>query len=451
MNWLTEVMTGVPALVVYAIMAVLVCSETALLAGVAVPTLSTLLLVGFMCRAGSLDLTVALGIAVLAGVLGDHLGYWTGRRQGTRLRATRLGRRIGDNRWNRADEMIRQRGGRAALAGRFITVVRTLVPHLCGVAGMRYRSFTMWNLPGVAGWASLEILAGYAAGSSYERLSTSFGRATAALAVLGVVGVFVVLGGRWLGRHPDPARAGWRLLSRSAAAATMIREPRALPNEARGWFGPRRLTAFTLGVGLVLLFAAGWVLTKVTGLAVRFSGLSSADGPILAWLAERQDLRTAALVIAVGVTAATGLFVTAASIVSVIVTLRRLRQRPTLLDALAALGPVIPLLALNQIVTSAQTPAGPPDFYSFTAVNTAAVVLLAWSMTRRPGWLRAAIVWAVSAGGILVISGSRIYVGWGWPSDTVTSVILGAFWATATIVVVRIRRKQVASGSVNAV
>ncbi|WP_405106836.1 DedA family protein [Micromonospora sp. NBC_01405] len=439
-------LTAVPPLLVYAIVAVLVCAETALLAGVAVPTLSTLLLVGFLSRTGGLDLWVALLVSVLAGLLGDHLGYWTGRRQGVRLRATVLGRRISADLWDRADEMIKKHGGRAALAGRFVTVVRTLVPHLCGAAGMPYRSFARWNLPGVVGWASLEILAGYAAGSSYQQLSASFGHATGALALLAAVGLCVVLAGRWLARNPDPVRQAWQLLASSDAARRLSDR---CGRVGVGW-GPRRVTALTLGIGLAVVLAAGWAMTEVAVFAVRLSGLDSLDGPVAAWFADRQELRKAGLAIAVGSMTVTWLFLVGAFFAALVVTLRRLDRRPTLLDALAALGPVIPLFLLDRVLTLTEDRTGPTVFFSFDAVVTAALALLAWSRTRGTGRVRSFAV-GISAGTVLlVLTGSRLHVGWGRLSEAITSLLLGSFWAVATIVVIRIRQSENGSSAQDA-
>ncbi len=407
-----------------------------------VPTLSTLLLVGFLCRAGELDLRVALVAAVLAGVAGDHVGYWTGRRQGARLRGSVLGRRIGEDRWNRADGLIRRHGGRAALAGRFVTVVRTLVPPLCGSAGMRYPAFALWNLPGVAAWASVEILAGCAAGSSYERLSASFGHVTAALGILGVVSVALVVGGRWLGRNPDPVRMGWQLLAGSERARAIFRRYRRASEAVGRRFGPRRATAVRLVAGLAVLLVAAWVMARLTTVAVHLSGLPSVDATVVSWFAGHGEYHATGRVIAIGSMTATWLFVVGAFVVSVVVTLRRLGRQPTLLDALAALGPVIPVVVLDQIVSRTADPAGPGIFFSFDAVATAAGILAAWALTRGGGRLRVITVWVVTVSVLLVVSVSRLAIEWSWVSDTVTSILLGVLWAVATIAVIRVRESS---------
>ncbi|WP_432989355.1 DedA family protein [Dactylosporangium sp. CA-233914] len=440
MAWLTEVMTSVPPVLVYVIVAALVCAETAVLAGIPVPTLSSLLLMGFLCRAGDLNLWVALSVVVAAGVLGDHLGYWTGRRQGARLRNTVIGRRIGEQRWDRADGLIRRQGGRAALVGRFVTVVRTLVPQLCGVAGMRYGTFAVWNVFGVIGWAALEVLAGFAAGKSYEALSASFGHMTAGLGVLTLVGLAVVLGGRWLAHNPDPVSLGWRLLTGSAPVQSFAMRYRRLLDALAARFGPRRTTAVTLGAGFVLVLAGGWAMTKLTVLAVRLTELSALNGKVADWVAARQQWHAAGRAIAITSMTVTWLFLAGSLIAAVVVTLRRLRQRTSLLEALAALGPVIPLVVLDQAVRRAERPGAPTQFFSFEAVVTAAVVVLAWSVTRGAGRVRAAAVWAAATAGLLVLAAARIYIGWSAFSDTVASVLLGGFWAVATITVIRIRR-----------
>jgi membrane protein DedA with SNARE-associated domain len=107
-------------------------------------------------------------VAAIAGaVAGDSIGYELGRHFGHRLRRSALGRRIGEQRWERAEAYLRERGGRAIFFARWILVVRAVVPALAGQARMPYRRFLAWNVAGAVPLCVLHVGLGYAAGRSY--------------------------------------------------------------------------------------------------------------------------------------------------------------------------------------------------------------------------------------------------------------------------------------------
>jgi undecaprenyl-diphosphatase len=117
-------LTTLPRLTVYALIAGLVVAESVLLIGSFVPTLSLLLCAGALARTGTLRLPVVIGCAAVAVVIGDFQAYRTGRRLGPRLRRSRLGRRVPAAAWDRACSVLQRAGGPALLATRFVPVVR---------------------------------------------------------------------------------------------------------------------------------------------------------------------------------------------------------------------------------------------------------------------------------------------------------------------------------------
>jgi membrane-associated protein len=157
MDSLLRPLLDAPAPVVYLVCAVLITAETALLPGIVLPTLSALLLMGFLAERGTLHLGIALPVAVLAAVLGDQLAYLEGRR----LRRSRLARRIGQDRWDRAEAAVARYGVPAVIAGRCLAGVRTLVPRVAGSAAMPYRRFAVGSVCAAVLWASAELLVGH--------------------------------------------------------------------------------------------------------------------------------------------------------------------------------------------------------------------------------------------------------------------------------------------------
>jgi membrane-associated protein len=161
MDSLLRPLLDAPPAVVYLVCGLLIAAETALLPGIVLPTLSTLLLMGFLAERGTLHLGLALAVAVSAAVLGDQLAYLEGRHWGPRLRRTRIARRIGEHRWDRAEAAIARYGVPAVIAGRCLAGVRTLVPRVAGSAAMPYRRFAAGSVCAAVLWASAELLAGH--------------------------------------------------------------------------------------------------------------------------------------------------------------------------------------------------------------------------------------------------------------------------------------------------
>ncbi|MGW5721549.1 DedA family protein [Amycolatopsis sp. NPDC003865] len=157
MDSLLRPLLDAPAPVVYLVCFLVIAAETALLPGIVLPTLSTLLLMGFLAERGTLHFGLALPVAVVAAVLGDQFAYLEGRR----LRRSRLAGRIGQDRWDRAEKAVARYGVPAVIAGRCLAGLRTLVPRVAGSAAMPYRRFAAGSVCAAVLWASAELLAGH--------------------------------------------------------------------------------------------------------------------------------------------------------------------------------------------------------------------------------------------------------------------------------------------------
>jgi membrane protein DedA with SNARE-associated domain len=156
----------------YLIAGGLVFAEAAVMVGLVLPGEIALLVAGFAAHQGWVELWPMVGIAIGSAALGDGVGYEVGRLLGPRLRASRLGRRVGDHRWRRADTFLRRRGGTAVLLGRFTAVLRALTPVIAGMAHLPYlRTFLPWNITGAVVWGGGCVLLGYGFSASLTALS----------------------------------------------------------------------------------------------------------------------------------------------------------------------------------------------------------------------------------------------------------------------------------------
>ncbi|HTN57903.1 MAG TPA: DedA family protein [Protaetiibacter sp.] len=177
MNWFNDVLTAL----LDAVQAVDPVLRT-LLAGVGI-FLETSVLIGLIVPGDTIVIVaatavdspaefLALVVVVIVGALGgESVGFALGRFFGPRIRHSRLGRRLGEHNWRRAEYYVDRRGGIAVFVSRFLPVLHSLVPLTVGMSTMRYRRFIAWTLPACVLWASAYVSVGALAAGSYRELA----------------------------------------------------------------------------------------------------------------------------------------------------------------------------------------------------------------------------------------------------------------------------------------
>ena len=192
-----------PAPLVYLLVAALVFGESSILLGLVLPGETALLTGGVLPSTGHASLAPLLVIAVVAAVAGDAVGYWIGRRVGTATRHTRVDRWVGQGRWDRAQRLMSEHGRLAVVGGRWVGVLRPLIPPLAGMTRMSSRTYMLHNLLGGLLWVGGMCGAGYLLGAT---LSPTTMLAATALAVLAAAAVHVLFS-RYQ-RRSQPVHAG---------------------------------------------------------------------------------------------------------------------------------------------------------------------------------------------------------------------------------------------------
>jgi membrane-associated protein len=195
--------------VAYLVIAALVFGETAVFVGFVLPGEISVVLGGVLASRGHLSLPLLIVIVVAAAIAGPVVGYEIGRRMGDRLFQARGLRRVQGG-VDKARQFLQERGGVAVFAGRFVAIVRALMPAAAGAAGVRYRSFTVHNILGGVIWGVGYSLLGYLAGSAYAvvagRVGTGLAIAIAAV-IVAVVAIVLVRRHRAAGRAEEQPAA----------------------------------------------------------------------------------------------------------------------------------------------------------------------------------------------------------------------------------------------------
>lgn len=190
MTGLLAHLLNIPSALAYVTIAALVFGEAALFVGFVLPGETAVLLGGVLASLGHLSLPALLALVVVAGVVGDSVGFEVGRRLGPRLMQVRLLHRHRE-RLDGARRYVRERGGRAVVVGRFTAFLRAVTPALAGASEMSYRRFLAFNVAGGLFWGVGVTLLGYFAGASYQSVAQSLGQGSAAVLTLVVAGLLL--------------------------------------------------------------------------------------------------------------------------------------------------------------------------------------------------------------------------------------------------------------------
>ncbi|WP_433870211.1 DedA family protein [Saccharopolyspora sp. CA-218241] len=190
--FLTDLVASAAALDPWACAAALcavIALEASLFVGLVVPGEAVLLLGAIALGPRWAPLVVAA--SALGSLLGQVGGYWLGRGLGPGLRGSRVGRAIGAARWETAEAVVRDTGGRALITLRFVAVVHSLVPAVIGSLRMPFARFLLPAVIGSLLWASVHTTASLLLGQAAEAIG--YGWAAAVVTGAGVVAAGVLL------------------------------------------------------------------------------------------------------------------------------------------------------------------------------------------------------------------------------------------------------------------
>jgi membrane-associated protein len=190
----------------YLIAGGLAFAEAAIMVGFVLPGEIALLVAGYFCRYGTLEVWIMAIIAVVCAIAGDSVGFEFGRHFGPPLRRSRVGRFVGESRWSTVDAFLHRHGGKAIFLGRLTALLRALMPSMAGMSGMRYRTFLVWNAAGGLVWGAGCVFLGYAFASALNTVSEYL--TWLPLAILGAIAaVYLVIHLRKRRRERDEVGA----------------------------------------------------------------------------------------------------------------------------------------------------------------------------------------------------------------------------------------------------
>lgn len=189
LGWLLDLVQSVDPVTRTALAGIGIMLETSVLIGLIVPG-DTVVIVASTAVDGPVEWVSMIVVVIVGALIGESIGFALGRWFGPRIRASALGRRIGERHWVRAERYLARRGGIAVFISRFLPVLHSLIPLTVGMSAMSYRRFISWTLPACVIWSSAYVSVGALAAGSYRELSDRLH--WAGYVFVGIIVVFAV-------------------------------------------------------------------------------------------------------------------------------------------------------------------------------------------------------------------------------------------------------------------
>src|SRR5437867_1198872 len=188
---------------VYAVLFLIVFTETGVVVMPLLPGDSLLFMVGALSGAGIMDLATGIVVLLAAAILGNQTNYTIGRIVGPRVFDWEHSRIFNKHAFEEAHAFYEKYGGITLVIARFMPFVRTFAPFVAGVAEMSRGKFMFYDVLGGSLWVIGLTVAGYLFGD-LPIIKNNFEKIIWAMIVIpGMLAIF----GAWKAARRRRARA----------------------------------------------------------------------------------------------------------------------------------------------------------------------------------------------------------------------------------------------------
>ena len=165
----------------------IVFAESGLLIGFFLPGDSLLFAAGFLASQGYLNIFALIIGCFVCAVVGDNVGYATGKRFGHKLFSKEDSLFFHKNHIVKAQNFYEKHGTKTIVLARFLPVVRTFAPIVAGIGKMDYPTFFKFNLLGGLVWTSGLSILGFVLGNVIPDVDKYLLPITIAIVVISII------------------------------------------------------------------------------------------------------------------------------------------------------------------------------------------------------------------------------------------------------------------------
>ena len=116
---------------------------------------------GFLLNSSVVELLILGCLIAVAGIIGNSVGYWFGRKSGPFLFDRKDTFFFKKKYLYQAKDFYDKHGGGAIVMARFLPIVRTFAPIVAGIVAMDKKKFSFYNIVGSFAWVFTMIIAGH--------------------------------------------------------------------------------------------------------------------------------------------------------------------------------------------------------------------------------------------------------------------------------------------------
>lgn len=107
------------------------------------------------------NLMIIVVLTSIAGITGNFVGYWFGRKVGPAMYHWRDRLLFKKRYLHQAHDFYEKHGGAAIVFARFLPIIRTFAPIIAGIVSMNRTKFSTFNVIGGIGWTFSMLFAGH--------------------------------------------------------------------------------------------------------------------------------------------------------------------------------------------------------------------------------------------------------------------------------------------------
>lgn len=148
---------------IYAILFIIIFSETGFVVFPFLPGDSLLFVAGALAAIGEggMDIGVLMAVLAVAAVSGNTVNYQIGRILGPKVFHWEGSRFFNRDALVKTHAFYERHGGKTLVISRFLPLFRTFAPFVAGIGEMTYARFTVFNVIGAVSWGVSLCLLGY--------------------------------------------------------------------------------------------------------------------------------------------------------------------------------------------------------------------------------------------------------------------------------------------------
>jgi len=136
---------------------------------VPLPSNALLIVVGVFASQGYMDFSTSIAVAIFGNVSGDSFGWWLTHHYGNRFFKRLLSKKT--SRLDRLNGYIRKSAAWTILVTRFSNAVGMIVNFLCGLTGVPFRKFILFDVTGNFLNVTTMVVLGFFIGVYWEKAS----------------------------------------------------------------------------------------------------------------------------------------------------------------------------------------------------------------------------------------------------------------------------------------